>query len=482
MKVGRGLFAFAVPFAALAAWLLMKDVPGGQRTGMSYDTATVAKGSIRRIVATSGPVRALVTVSVGSQISGQIETLKVDFNSEVKAGDVLATIDDRTFAARVAQAKGDVEAARAALTNQEAALNKSNAVKDLSERTLDRQEILQKKGFATTAALDTANRDVTVANADIEVAKAQIGSARAVISQREASLRQAEIDLERTKIVAPVNGTVISRSIDVGQTVAASLQAPELFKIAQDLRKIRIEAQVNEADVGAVAEGNPVTFTVDSYPERTFEGKVTQVRLAATELQNVITYTVIIEASNNDRKLFPGMTANVQIEVAKKDDILRVPNDALRFRPRAEAAAAPVDRSERVITRLKRDVALTDAQEAAAREELKKLFAARTGAPGGMQADAADPSAMRQRVQIAMEHTLAPMLSAEQQPMFENWKRGRENTKASAVYMLDATGQPDRVAIRLGIADDQFTEIAGGKLADGDRVIIRASEAAKAAK
>ena len=175
------------------------------------------------------------------------------------------------------------------------------------------------------------------------MAKAQIESAKAVIAQREAALRQAEVDQERTKIVAPINGTVISRTIDVGQTVAASLQAPELFKLAQDLKLIRLEAQVNEADVGSISEGNSVSFTVDAYPERTFEGKVTQVRLSATELQSVVTYTVIIEASNDDRKLFPGMTANVQIEAAKKDGVLRIPTmPCASSRVAARARAAPV--------------------------------------------------------------------------------------------------------------------------------------------
>ncbi len=274
------LFTLAVPMAAagLARYL---DAHAGQnrRNGLEYDTVEVSKGAIRKLVATSGPVRALVTVSVGSQLSGQIDKLVVDFNSEVKAGDVMATIDARTFDAKVAQARADLLAAKAGLTNQEAALTRGEAVRDQAERASERQEALQKKGFAATATLENANRDLAIAAAEIDVAKAQIASAKAVITQREAALKQAEIDLERTKIISPINGTVISRTIDIGQTVAASLQAPELFKIAQDIKRIRIEAQVNEADVGVVAEGNKVAFTVDAYPERTFEGKVTQVRL-----------------------------------------------------------------------------------------------------------------------------------------------------------------------------------------------------------
>jgi HlyD family secretion protein len=483
------LFTLGLPLALViggVAWLRNPAMlqTGGSKPGITYDEATVAKGPIRRVVATSGPVRALVTVSVGSELSGKIDTMKVDFNTEVKAGDVLATIDPRTFEARAAQARADLAAARAALTNQEAALNKAKSVRDLATLNQKRQEALQQKGFSATASLDTANRDVGVAIADIEVAKAQIESAKAVIIQREAALRQADVDLERTRIVSPINGTVISRTVDLGQTVAASFQAPELFKIAQDLRRIRIEAQVNEADVGAVVDGNPVSFSVDAYPDRTFEGKVTQVRLSATELQNIVTYTVIIEASNDDRRLFPGMTANVQIETAKKDDALRIPNDALRFKLRNEASeqtggGGGANRGERMLSKLKTDLELTDEQEKAVRDEIGKMFAERSAAPGGMDTSIADPAAMRQRMQALVERTLTPLLSAEQRPLLEKWKRGRENTKSGSVYVRSETGALDRRFVRLGISDDQFTEIASGELKEGERVVTRAREAAK---
>ncbi|HPG88784.1 MAG TPA: efflux RND transporter periplasmic adaptor subunit [Hyphomicrobium sp.] len=480
------LFTLALPLAIAGYIGLGMLSPGGGPSSMTYDTALASKGQIRKLVSTSGPVRALVTVSVGSQLSGQVDQLSVDFNSEVKAGDILATIDARSFDAKVAQARADLTAARAQLLNQEAALKKSNAVLALAELTAERQKSLQSKGYSATSTLDSANRDVAVGTADIAVAKAQIESAKSVIAQREAALKMAEVDLERTRIVSPINGTVISRSIDLGQTVAASFQAPELFKIAQDLRLIRIEAQVNEADVGAVTEGNPVTFSVDAYPDRAFKGKVTQVRLAATELQNIVTYTVIIEAANDDRKLFPGMTANVQIAVAEKDGVLRVPNDALRFKPRGDAGDRAGDgrsggdnRGERQVTRLKNDLLLTDAQELALRAELKKLFAERTSAPGGFDTSVADPQAMRQKLQSAIEQTLAPLLSDEQRPLFEKWKRGRENTKAGTAHVLDGSNLPERRFVRLGISDDQFTEVVGGQLVEGERVIVRGRDARK---
>lgn len=483
------LFTLGVPLAMAGlgvAYMLqpaMFQRGGLADSALAYDDAVAGRGVIRKIVSTAGPVRALVTVSIGSQLSGQIDTMSVDFNSEVKEGDVLATIDARTFDARVAQARADLMAARAALANQEAALVKAEAVKAVALRSQKRQEQLEQKGFASGAVLDNARRDAEVAAAEITVAKAQIDSAKSVIVQREAALKQAEVDLERTKIISPINGTVISRTVDLGQTVAASFQAPELFKIAQDLRRIRIEAQVNEADVGAVMQGNPVTFTVDAYPDRSFTGQVAQVRLSATELQNIVTYTVIIEAANEDRRLFPGMTANVQIEVAKTDDALRVPNDALRFRPRGGQAEASGDRQgnrgERQISRLKSELELTDAQETALRSEIKKLFETRTAAPGGIDTSVADPAAMRQRMQSVIEKTLQPLLTEAQLPLFDRWKRGRESTKSGSVYVRDASGQPERRFVRLGVSDDQYTEIAGGQLADGERVLLRARDVKK---
>ena len=477
------LFTLALPLAVAGFFGLRMLAPGGANSGaVTYDTVAATKGQIRKLVSTSGPVRALVTVSVGSQLSGQIEELKVDFNSEVKSGDILATIDDRSFVAKVSQARADLAAAKAQLLNQEAALAKATAVLALAERTVERQQSLQAKGFSATSTLDSANRDLAVGKADINVVRAQIDSAKSGIEQREAALNMAEVDLERTRIVSPINGTVISRSIDLGQTVAASFQAPELFKIAQDLRLIRIEAQVNEADVGAVAEGNPVTFSVDAYPDRLFKGKVTQVRLSATELNNIVTYTVIIEAANDDRKLFPGMTANVQIAVAEKDDVLRIPNDALRYKPRGASAEGDrggrgENRGDRQISRLKNDLNLTDTQEQALRAELAKVLAPRAAQSGlDMQAPI-DPQAVRQKVQSAIEQTLSPLLSDDQRPLFEKWKRGRENTKAGSVHVLDETNQPQRRFVRLGISDDQFTEIAGGQLAEGERVIVRGRDA-----
>jgi HlyD family secretion protein len=458
---------------------------GTGRAALVYDTVEATRGTMRKVVTTSGPVRALVTVSIGSELSGKVREVLVDFNSEVKAGDLLARIDAKTFESRVAQSKADLAAARALLLNQEATLQKAEAVLRQTERNIERQQTLAARGISAQAALDTAVRDSEVAKAEIAVARAQIENAKAQVAQRQAQLDQAQIDLDRTRILSPIDGTVISRTVDPGQTVAASLQAPELFKIAQDLHRIRIEAQVNEADVGVVAEGNEAVFSVDAYPERQFEGRVTQVRLAATELNNVVTYTVIIEAANEDRRLFPGMTANVQIEAARRDGVLRVPNDALRYRPRGEALArVPArpsgDAGERQVERLKTELQLLPEQESALRQGLTSMFAElRRNGQGAPDTAQADPLAMRQRVSVKIDQVLAPMLSSEQRQLYDKWKRGRETTRMATVWVLAPEGTTERRTIRVGINDDQFTEVVGGQLKEGERVITRARDASK---
>jgi len=505
------LFTLGLPLAAVlggAAWMMgVGSLGTSGDSGLTYDTAEISRGQIRRLVTTSGPVRAVVTVSVGSQLSGQIDKLTVDFNSEVKEGDLLARIDDKTYAARVAQARADLSAARAGLVNQEAARGKAEAVLRNAKRLLERQETLATKGVASAATLDTAIRDMEVATADIAVIDAQIANAKATIAQREAALKVAEIDLERAQIRSPIDGTVISRTIDIGQTVAASLQAPELFKIAQDLRRIQIEAQVNEADVGAIRNGNPVEFTVDAYPEERFVGRVTQVRLAALELQNVVTYTVIIEAANDDRRLFPGMTANVQIETARRNDVLRVSNDALRFRPRNTAAtqtpagsAQAAERSERLVEQMRTALKLTDDQTAIVQEALRKAAAARAErqkareaqgeSGGGDSAGQGDTKsgdnrggggdgAARNRFMERLEAALEPTLSGEQKPLLEAWRKARQSTRMSTIWVLGPDNRPASRQIRLGIGDDQFAELLGSGLKQGDRVIIRQRQAAK---
>lgn len=495
-KYKKYLFTLAIPLAAVAIGSLW--LPGMIKTGdngLVYETVDVTRGLIRRTVSTSGPVRAMVTVQVGSQLSGQIQEVTADYNTEVKEGDILAKLDAKTFVAKVAQARADLASAKAQLANNRAAQIKAEAVLKHAELAIDRQKALAERGIAAHAALESATRDAEVARAEIVIAKAQIDGAEAVIIQRQAQLDQAQIDLDRAIIRSPINGTVISRTVDVGQTVAASLQAPELFQIAQDLRRIRIEAQVNEADVGVIQEGNPVTFTVDAYPDRRFNGRVTQVRLAATELNSVVTYTVIVEASNEDRRLFPGMTANVQIVTAEKDNVLRVANDALRFRPRDRATSGTEagsrqggQRGERMIAQLKTELKLTDEQAAIVSDELTKMMtrvranaAEKSTALPGFGSPRREQSGDTQRspFMARIEQVVASVLTPDQMPQFDRWKRERESTRNATVWVLASNGQIEDRFVRLGVADDQFTEVLSGKLETGDRLVTRAREVRK---
>jgi HlyD family secretion protein len=451
-----------------------------------YYTTEATVGSISRIVTTSGPVRPWTTVQIGSQLSGQIRRVLADFNSDVKEGDILAELDARMFEARVEQAEADLAMARAAVASQQATLVKAEAVLHEAEQSRGRQQALSQKGITAQASLDTIVRDTHVAEAEIEITRAQIENAQANVKQREALLNQARIDLERTRISSPINGTVVSRTVDIGQTVAASLQAPELFRIAQDLRSIYIEAQVNEADVGAIAQGNPATFTVDTYPGRLFEGKVAQVRLAPNEVQSVVTYSVVIEASNADLKLFPGMTANVRIETARHDGVLRIPAEALRFKPPGAAAKAKgtdnrSDGRKDETERLKGLLKLTD-------DQVKAVSAALTKRPGRRQSDNADltfpdetnaqpekaAAKAGDRSRERIEAALLPLLTAEQQRTFETWKTKRDAARPATVYVLGPDGQPEMRTIRIGLSDSRFAEVVSGPLKVTDALIVRA--------
>lgn len=281
-----------------------------KETPVEYKTATVARGDITQVVTANGQINAVKNVTVGSQVSGIITDIKVDFNSRVTNGQVIAQIDPSTYEQNITQAKAELANAAAGLE-------------------------LAQLNWKRAQALRTNN---LIPEADYDSALVAMHQAEAVVKMREASLKKADVDLERTIIYAPIDGVVISRVVDVGQTVAASFNAPTLFTIANDLRQMRIEAMVSEADVGGVEEGQQVTFTVDAFPGRKFRGEVTQVRYAPVTNQNVVNYTAVVDVNNADLKLRPGMTANASILVADHKDVLRIPNAALRFRPPAGAA------------------------------------------------------------------------------------------------------------------------------------------------
>ena len=360
------------PLSSLRASL--SSLPAGA-SSPTYRTAVVEKGNLVATVAAAGTVNALVTVEVGSQISGQIKELYADFNSFVTKGQVIARIDPETYEAKVAQAEAELEIAQALVPVQRAQIEREAAELDNAraaleagkaqtqratlaledaKRELDRKQVLANRGIVsasdwdhTQSAYRSADTQVTAARAQelsqaaairraqaaLHMAEAQHLNIMAQVKQKETLLRQAQIDLQRTYILAPVTGTVVNRAVSGGQTVAASLQAPTLFTIAQDLTLMQVEASVVEADVSRYQMGQPVAFTVDAYPGRLFRGTVKQIRKSPQIVQNVVTYVVVIDAANPDELLLPGMTANLQVVVAKREGVLKVPNTALRFRP-----------------------------------------------------------------------------------------------------------------------------------------------------
>jgi HlyD family secretion protein len=325
------------------AWHASRGTPGEA----GYRVGKVERGALQAVVAASGTLNAVSTVQVGSQVSGQVAEILADFNSQVKKDQVIARIDAQSFELRVSQARADVDAARSAVAVAESnlAAQKAEAARVRvnladAERDLNRKKTLVDKNFISSAELDKAKTvyDATreqarAVEAQTRVAASQISSAQAAVKQREALLRQAQVDLERTIIRAPVNGTVILRNVDAGQTVAASLQAPVLFTIAQDLRDMQVEAAIDEADVGRLRAGQEASFSVDAFPRRSFSGQIKQIRKSPVNVQNVISYTVVISAANPDQALLPGMTANVRVVVDKREGVLKVPNAALRYRP-----------------------------------------------------------------------------------------------------------------------------------------------------
>jgi HlyD family secretion protein len=339
-----GLLLTAAALAGGAWWWFDKRAASDQP---QLRTAKVERGTLTATVAASGTLAATVQVQVSSQVSGQIREVLADFNAEVKKGQVIARIDPETFEYRVRQAQADVDAAQAQVGVQQATLasrraDLSRATINLEEakRDLDRKNDLVERNFISPAERDKARsvfraleQDVVTANAQIDLAQALLRNARSTVQQREALLSSARVDLSRTIIRAPVDGVVIKRSIEPGQTVAVSLAAPELFLIAQNLRDMQVEVSIDEAEVSRLRVGQKTTFTVDAFPGRTFSGLVTQVRKAALNVQNVITYTAVVSADNESLVLLPGMTANVRVITDVREKVLKVPNAALRFKP-----------------------------------------------------------------------------------------------------------------------------------------------------
>ena len=284
-----------------------------------YETVKISKNTIVQVVEASGTINPVTTVNIGSQVSGLIKEIYVDFNSQVKKGQLLAQIDTSLFEAQLQQATANI-------ANAKANYQKILAIMENDKKTYNRYKNLYARNFIAKSEFDLAEATYFSDMAQLESAKAQI-------SQAEASFKTASANMRYTKIISPVDGTVVSRAVDVGQTVAASFQTPTLFMVAQDLTNMQIETSVSEADIGKVKVGQEVNYTLDGYQDRVFHGKVTQVRISPTTVQNVVTYTVIVDVDNEEGLLIPGMTANVSIITSKKENIMTVPNSALKFTP-----------------------------------------------------------------------------------------------------------------------------------------------------
>jgi HlyD family secretion protein len=313
----KKIVIICVSVVVLAA--VMFAVFRNKENGAKFRTEKVTRGTIQAAVTATGSVNAVVNVLVGTQVSGTIKTLYADFNSPVKKGQLIAQIDPETFEAQVAQA-------RANLMSAKANLDKAEATRVDTKRTMERNKELFARNLVARSDLDTAETNYETAIAQVSVAKAQV-------AQAQAALKMSEISLAYTRIVSPVNGTVVSRNVDVGQTVAASFQTPTLFTIAQDLTKMQIDSNIAEADIGKINVGQSVEFSVDAYPDITFKGRVSEVRNAPITVQNVVTYDVVVKVDNSDLKLKPGMTANLSVIIATRENVLRIPNAVLRFKP-----------------------------------------------------------------------------------------------------------------------------------------------------
>ncbi len=331
MKILRRHWIIAIltvlAVAALAVFQLKRN------DNAQYFTAKVDRGDISQVVEATGTINAVTTVQVGSQVSGTVSRLYADFNSRVKRGQVIAQIDPSLFQGSLLQAKADLANARASVATANANLQKALALQIQTTADYERAKALTAQRVMSTQQLDLAKANYDSAVAGSSAADAQVKQAEAQVQQREAAVSVAQTNLDYTTIRAPIDGTVIARNVDVGQTVAASLQAPTLFTIAQDLTKMQVYASTDESDVGAIRPNQLVTFKVDAYPKENFGGRVSQVRMNATTVQNVVTYNTIIDFDNPEMKLFPGMTAYTTIPVTSATNVLRVPNGALRFKP-----------------------------------------------------------------------------------------------------------------------------------------------------
>ncbi|MEL7032129.1 MAG: efflux RND transporter periplasmic adaptor subunit [Pseudomonadota bacterium] len=442
-------------------------------------TAPVSPGNVTRVVNASGKIVPRDQVMVGSEVSGRILAVQVDYNSIVRAGDTLAIIDPQSFENRVRQLQSRLEATRADTKVRQASIERAQVNYSQALSVLDRQEDLFDQNAASQARLDQANQAVGVARADLRLAEAQLESTLAQVNQIRAELATANLDLERTTISSPIDGVIIDRKVDPGQTVQASFSAPELFALAADLSDIRVEAQIVESDVAGLDKGDRVKFSVDAYPDLMLEGTVEQLRLKSEEANNIVTYVAVVAAKNDDGKLMPGMTANLEITTDIKAGVTRIPAQADRFRPTpaqmetwqaqgATSNAGADDPNAPVLSRLNR-IGMSEADYEAAKATL-------TQATAPLVEIINDPERtfMHTPTRISLaeltENVLSTQLSPENYSAYRALMAAERNIREASLWVQTSDGKMEQKPVRLGLSDGAFIEVVSG-LEPGEQVV-----------
>jgi HlyD family secretion protein len=485
------LFTIIILVIILGGGFFLYSKLSQKGTSQKFRTVKVERGEIKSVVTATGTINPVITVLVGSQVSGTIKALYADFNSRVKEGEVIAQIDPAIFEAQVEQGKASVLNAQANVLNAQANLEnaKANLVKAEvavldTKRTLDRNQPLLERKVIAQATLDTAqaNYDTAlaqreVAKAQVESAKSQVDSSKAQVEQARAALKLSETNLRYTTIRSPVHGIVISRNVDVGQTVAASLQAPTLFTIAKDLTQMQVDTNVSEADIGRIAKEQEATFNVDAYPEKTFRGKVKEIRNAPITVQNVVTYDVVIEVDNKELKLKPGMTANISVLTQHKEGVLKIPNAALRFRPETAKKEETGEKKQggapttgRIsVGQLTEGLNLTQEQQSkvetilkASRSEIQEIR------------DKSKPEEARGQIQRLILQKISGLLTEEQRKKLKelNQASASEMGTPGKIWTLSPEGKPVSNSIVLGVTNGAFSEVVSGDIKEGAEVIV----------
>jgi HlyD family secretion protein len=436
--------------AVVLAVVVLASFVFSRKGETQYFKDTVKRATIQQVVDATGTINAVTTVQVGSQVSGTISELHADFNSTVKKNQVIARIDPSLFEGAVLQARADLEKSRANAATAKANLEKARATAAQAKADFDRTSTLTAKGVFSQQQLDLAKANTETANAAVAAAQADVNQAIADQSQKAAALSVAQTNLDHTVIRAPIDGTVVSRSVDVGQTVAASLQAPTLFSIAQDLTKMQVYAKTDESDIGGIRAGQEVTFKVDAFPKETFRGVVSQIRMNPTTVQNVTTYDTVVNFDNPERKLFPGMTAYVTIPIATAENVLRVSNMALRYKPDLDATK---------IAELCKQYQITGPG-----------CGGGSGRGAGSGGGTGGGGGRGQGGNAGQQNGAGPS---------EGQGQGPRNADQAILWKLHADNSLEPVKVKTGITDRTVTEIAQvlqGQLKEDDQVVTGASK------